>query len=161
MHSPAQLRSLEHAAEVIARADSLIVAAGAGIGVDSGLPDFRGKDGFWQTYPALARANVDFYAIASPSAFHSDPLLAWGFYGHRLQLYRDTTPHGGFGILRKWGDGMPNGHAVFTSNVDGQFQKAGFDPRLVYECHGSIHHLQCLEPCSGAVCTIDNLLATT
>jgi NAD-dependent SIR2 family protein deacetylase len=36
---------------------------------------------------------------------------------------------------------------VFTSNVDGQFQKAGFDPNQIYECHGSIHHLQCSEPC--------------
>jgi len=42
---------------------------------------------------------------------------------------------------------MPNGAFVFTSNVDGQFQKAGFDPDRIIECHGSIHHLQCFDAC--------------
>ena len=46
---------------------------------------------------------------------------------------------------------MPYGCNVFTSNVDGQFQKAGFDPADIHECHGSIHHLQCLGPCSQAI----------
>jgi NAD-dependent SIR2 family protein deacetylase len=41
-------RNFERAAEAIREADSLIVAAGAGIGVDSGLPDFRGAEGFWR-----------------------------------------------------------------------------------------------------------------
>ena len=40
------------AARLINEADSLIIAAGAGMGVDSGLPDFRGKKGFWTTYSA-------------------------------------------------------------------------------------------------------------
>ena len=37
-------------------ADVVLVATGAGMGVDSGLPDFRGRDGFWRAYPALGRA---------------------------------------------------------------------------------------------------------
>ena len=45
---------LRAAAELIADADALIIAAGAGMGVDSGLPDFRGNEGFWRAYPALA-----------------------------------------------------------------------------------------------------------
>jgi len=55
-----------HAAELIAGADALVIAAGAGMGVDSGLPDFRGTDGFWQAYPALAKAHLDFMALAPP-----------------------------------------------------------------------------------------------
>ena len=43
---------------------------------------------------------------------------------------------------------MTHGYSVFTSNVDGHFQEAGFDERDVREYHGSIHDLQCLEPCS-------------
>lgn len=45
----------ENAAELIAQEDGLIIAAGAGIGFDSGLPDLRGKEGFWKAYPALGR----------------------------------------------------------------------------------------------------------
>jgi hypothetical protein len=73
------------AARLIDQADALVIAAGAGIGVDSGLPDFRGAEGFWRAYPALGRAGLRFEEIASPAAFRADPELAWGFYGHRLK----------------------------------------------------------------------------
>lgn len=149
-------QALEHAAALLAQADLLIVAAGAGMGVDSGLPDFRGKQGFWQAYPALGRAGMEFTSVASPATFRDDPTLAWGFYGHRLNLYRATTPHEGFALLRKWGERMAHGYGVFTSNVDGHFQAAGFDPQHIYECHGSIHHLQCLEPCGADIWSADD-----
>ena len=145
----------QQAADLIAQADSLIVAAGAGMGVDSELPDFRGTQGFWRAYPALARAQVQFEQVASPASFERDPRLGWGFYGHRLALYRRTVPHEGFTMLRRWGEAKARGYGVFTSNVDGQFQKAGFVPNLVHECHGSILHLQCMEPCSDAIWEAD------
>jgi NAD-dependent SIR2 family protein deacetylase len=144
-------KDILRAASLIKDADALIVSAGAGMGVDSGLPDFRGNEGFWKAYPALGNAKIDFTSIASPSAFNANPRLAWGFYGHRLALYRRTVPHHGFALLKHWGSKMKNGVSVFTSNVDGQFQIADFDPALINECHGSIHHLQCMEPCNGAI----------
>ena len=52
--------ALAHAAELISQADALVVTAGAGMGVDSGLPDFRGTEGFWKAYPALGREQMDF-----------------------------------------------------------------------------------------------------
>lgn len=142
-------------AELIGQADGLLVTAGAGMGVDSGLPDFRGPQGFWRAYPALGRARIPFERIASPAAFESDPALAWGFYGHRLNLYRATVPHEGFQILRRIGESLPEGCFVFTSNVDGQFAKAGFDGNRIAECHGSIHYLQCLGECHGDVWPAD------
>lgn len=146
---------IARAAALIADADALVIAAGAGMGVDSGLPDFRGTEGFWKAYPALARDRISFAAIASPYAFRETPAKAWGFYGHRLGLYRATQPHAGFALLKTWGERMPGGFRVFTSNVDGAFQKAGVPASLVTECHGSIHHLQCLAPCSKAVWSAD------
>ena len=139
--------ALIKAVELIRQSDGLIIAAGAGMGVDSGLPDFRGNAGFWRHYPALQKAGIDFQDMASPPHFRSSPGLAWGFYGHRLALYRDTQPHVGFQILRDIAQDLAFGSFVFTSNVDGQFQKAGFTEDQVYECHGSIHHLQCIDPC--------------
>lgn len=138
------------AARLIREADAIIVAAGAGMGVDSGLPDFRGNEGFWKAYPALAGAGIDFQQAASAEAFAGDAARAWGFYGHRLALYRRTMPHAGFGLLQKWARAKRHGYSVFTSNIDGQFQRAGFDSAAVHECHGSIHHLQCTRPCSAA-----------
>ena len=133
------------AAQYLAEADALLIGAGAGMGIDSGLPGFRGDRGFWAAYPAYQGRS--FADIACPETFTADPELAWGFYGHRLNLYRQTQPHAGFAILRRWAESMPHGYFVMTSNVDGHFQRAGFDPERVYECHGSIHHLQCHAGC--------------
>ena len=144
------------AAECIERAEALLICAGAGMGVDSGLPDFRGNEGFWRAYPPYAKKGLGFTDMANPSWFHNDPGFAWGFYGHRLELYRKTTPHAGFGILRKWGEKMKDGCFVFTSNVDGHFQKAGFPEERIIECHGSIHHLQCLEECGESIFGADS-----
>ena len=159
-HTADTASSLAQAAALLREAQALLVCAGAGIGVDSGLPDFRGNSGFWQAYPALRASGIPFHEIANPASFADDPLLAWGFYGHRLQLYRDTVPHAGFGILRRFADAMPGGAFVFTSNVDGQFQRAGFDETRIVECHGSIHHLQCTLPCSNATWPADDFTPT-
>ena len=145
-------------ARLLMQADGLLVTAGAGLGVDSGLPDFRGSQGLWGAYPALGAARMDFHDIASPQAFRDDPRLAWGFYGHRLGLYRDTVPGPAFGLLQRIAQRLPKGAFVFTSNVDGQFQKAGFDPGRIAECHGSIHHLQCLDVCTDAIWPADDFV---
>jgi len=130
------------ARSVIRQSDALLITAGAGMGVDSGLPDFRGDEGFWEAYPVAKRLGLRFVELASPEWFVRDPALAWAFYGHRLHLYRQTVPHEGFGMLLELAHSKQD-HFIFTSNVDGQFQKAGFAEDRIYECHGSIHHLQC------------------
>jgi NAD-dependent SIR2 family protein deacetylase len=139
------------AAEEVRRAGALVVSAGAGMGVDSGLPDFRGDRGFWKAYPPYERLGLSFVDAANPIHFDDDPPFGWGFYGHRTNLYRTTKPHGGFGILRSWAARYRLPAFVVTSNVDGQFQKAGFPDERVLEVHGSIHHLQCTTPCCEAI----------
>lgn len=141
-------QNLENAAKLISNADSILICAGAGMSVDSGIPSFRGKDGFWNIYPALAKGEQDFYQSANPKHFAENPEQAWGFYGHRLILYRNAIPHEGYQVLKKLVEGRRGGHFVFTSNVDGQFQKAGFSEFRIAECHGSIHHMQCMRNCS-------------
>jgi NAD-dependent SIR2 family protein deacetylase len=142
---------IKKAALALKNADAVLITAGAGIGVDSGLPDFRGNKGFWKAYPPIAKLGLSFVEMASPRWFHSDPKLAWAFYGHRLNLYRKTEPHKGFTQLLEIAEQKIGGYFVFTSNVDGQFQKAGYRKDLIVECHGSIHHLQCSNVCSHKI----------
>jgi NAD-dependent SIR2 family protein deacetylase len=132
-------------------ANSLFILAGAGMGVDSGLPDFRGDQGFWRAYPALAERRISFAEMANPRWFDEDPRLAWAFYGHRLDLYRRTQPHAGFALLRQEIARRNLDFFIFTSNVDGQFQKAGFASANIAECHGSLHHFQCRDNCRNAI----------
>ena len=139
------LQELNRAADVIRKARALLITAGAGMGVDSGLPDFRGVRGFWRAYPPLKDKGLQLPDMSTPRWFHKDPHFAWGFFGHRYNLYNTTTPHDGFKILREWGETMDLGYFVFTSNVDGQFQKSGISGDRIVECHGSIHYLQCCD----------------
>ena len=147
------MTEFEAAARAMGGARFLLFTAGAGMGVDSGLPDFRGDSGFWRAYPPLAKLGVGFAEMANPRWFGRDPTLAWGFYGHRLNLYRATVPHQGFAVLKSWAGSKPA--RVYTSNVDGQFQRADFEN--VCEVHGSIHHLQCTVPCSSAIWSADEV----
>lgn len=141
------MNNFQNAAAAIREADAILITAGAGMGVDSDLPDFRGNEGFWRAYPIFSQLGLGFQQLANPQWFQDDAELAWGFYGHRLNLYRETAPHDGFRILHEWAKDKPHGAFIFTSNVDGQFQRAGFSSEIIDECHGSIHHLQCSRPC--------------
>ena len=93
--------------------------------------------------------------MAGPCHFLDDPALAWGFHGHRTNLYRGTIPHDGFAILRHWVEAAPLGGFVFTSNVDDHFGRSGFDRDRIVEAHGSIEWRQCLKGCAGSVFPAD------
>lgn len=146
---------IKKAAEAIEHAEALLIGAGAGMGVDSGLPDFRGDRGFWRAYPPYEKLGLSFIEMANPDWFTRDPRLGWGFYGHRLNLYRTTKPHDGFQILKKWGDRLPKKYFVFTSNVDGQFQRAGYPSDRIVEVHGAIDWLQCTAECGLGIYECD------
>ncbi|MRI82840.1 MAG: NAD-dependent deacetylase [Nitratiruptor sp.] len=152
-------KELDEAVRAIREASFLLISAGAGMGVDSGLPDFRGREGFWRAYPIAKKLGLSFAQLANPRWFQEDPSLAWAFYGHRLQLYRTTKPHQGFfqllEIARRKRD-----YFVLTSNVDGHFQKAGYAPHKIYEVHGSIHYLQCTTPCQETIWSADKVQVT-
>lgn len=139
------------AQRVIQEADAILITAGAGMGVDSGLPDFRGNEGFWRAYPIIKDLGYSFSQMANPEWFVRDPKLAWAFYGHRLNLYRETTPHEGFTLLLDLVAQKKQNYFIFTSNVDGQFQKAGFDKDKIWEVHGSIHYFQCTQDCNDDI----------
>jgi len=143
-------KRLQQAAELVEQADGILIGAGAGMGVDSGLPDFRGNQGFWKAYPQLWELDLSFSEIATSRLFKTNPYSAWGFYGHRFNLYKSTLPHQGYAILKSWLTHKRLGGFIFTSNVDGHFQKAGFSESEVAECHGSINHWQCSKPCSNS-----------
>jgi NAD-dependent SIR2 family protein deacetylase len=164
MTTPPTELLLRQSAEWIRQAKCILVTAGAGMSVDSGLPDFRGPEGFWRAYPAFKKLGKKFEEMSNPEWFEKDPKVAWGFFGHRLQLYDRTIPHRGYHIIRSW-QKLPTGTTqsgqtttaatpadapsksmfVYTSNVDGAFEKVGFRPDQIAECHGAGTRLQCTD----------------
>lgn len=71
----------EHTAERVAKelkyADSVLIGAGAGMGVDSGLPDIRGIDGLWKEVSPM-----------QGQLLAEEPVMSWGFFAHCLELFR-------------------------------------------------------------------------
>jgi NAD-dependent SIR2 family protein deacetylase len=141
---------LQRAAEVIRAAEGLVLMAGAGMGADAGRAEFQSDEEFWRAYPPLAQQRLAFAELSTPQGFERNPALAWGFYGWRIEQCRRTPSHAGFAILRRWMAEKPQGGFVFTSCVDGCFQRGGFAEERLVECHGSLEHLQCVKPCCAA-----------
>ena len=75
------MKQLQKAKALLKNCDALFITAGAGMGVDSGLPDFRGVEGFWNAYPKAKELGLRFEDMANPEWFESDPQLAWHFMG--------------------------------------------------------------------------------
>lgn len=138
MHEQMTTDKITNAAKEIKNASKLVVLAGAGMSADSGLPTFRDETGYWR------RQSVNQFTLASYKTYNSDPSSSWKFYANRILRYRSTDPHDGYKVLSKLcaDIGFENSF-VFTSNTDQHFQKSGFNPNKIYECHGSLGYMYC------------------
>lgn len=126
-------------------AQALVINTGAGMGVDSGLADYRGEeDGQWGQVEAESQATV--FEVINPQALLDNPEYGWQLYAKRMKEYAETEPHTGFQILLNWVDRFNLDYFVLTSNIDGHFQKAGFDENKIRELHGSLGYLQSSRP---------------
>eukprot|EP01062_Namystynia_karyoxenos_P027625 TRINITY_DN21144_c0_g1_i1.p1 TRINITY_DN21144_c0_g1~~TRINITY_DN21144_c0_g1_i1.p1 ORF type:complete len:359 (+),score=77.07 TRINITY_DN21144_c0_g1_i1:69-1079(+) len=132
------------AAAALRKANALLILTGAGMGVDSGLGTFRGRNaGVW---PPLKAMQVDFSEMSSPDWFQEDPRLGWAFWHFRHQAYTGSTPHEGYAIMAAWGAAMEHGFFSVTSNIDGHWERTVGADR-VSEVHGAVTRMQ---PLNGA-----------
>lgn len=134
-------------------ADAMVINTGAGMGIDSGLADYRGSGGQWGNVESETGKSV--FDVVNPKNLLENPKFMWTFFAKRLKNYADTEPHNGFNILKKWIAKFQLDYFANTSNIDGHFQKAGFEPDKIRELHGSIYHFQCSKPCSNQIWEIN------
>jgi len=128
-----EIEGIQRAAEDLLNAHRAIAFTGAGISVESGLPDFRSSTGLWSKYSPEEYATID--------AFRADPKKVWKMLTEMISLVIQAKPnpaHIGLADLEKMG----KLEAVITQNVDGLHQAAG--SRNVIEFHGSNATLSCL-----------------
>ena len=134
---------LQKTAQLIKYADAVAIFAGAGMGVDSGLEQYRGDDGLWTRSLIINGKPINYYDLMNPKAFKDQPELAWGLIGHLMEKYNSIKPHPGFFILKELL--LQKEYFIVTSNTDQQFQKAGFSASKIFEFHGSVFNIQCGE----------------
>lgn len=111
-----------------------VVLTGAGASTDSGLPDFRSKQGLWQ--------GIDPMKLASLSALRRNPVEFYRFYRFRLSKLSEAAPnpvHTGLAALQQAGYIK----ALVTQNIDGLHQ-AGGSPDVI-EMHGSLRECVCMQ----------------
>ena len=122
------------------------------MGVDSGLPTFRGASGLWTGPAGLAHG-------LNPGAFEKDPAAAWAFVLNFVAACRGAEPHDGYRILSRWRSARwsAEGCSAFaaTSNVDEHLQRSGWPAGDLWEVHGSMSLGQCLRFCHFGVFPID------
>jgi len=110
-----------------------VALTGAGISVESGIPDFRGEDGLWSTFEPMEYATL--------TCFLRDPSRAWQLYRALGRTLLDREPNPAHRALaRLESDGRLAG--VVTQNVDGLHQAAG--SHTVLEIHGEHGNLHCV-----------------
>lgn len=133
-------------AALLRRGTFNVVVSGAGISTESGLPDFRSKDGLW--------ARTDPTRVASLSAFRRDPRAFYAFYQTRLAALGRAAPNAAHRAVARL-EALGAVRRVVTQNVDGLHQQAG--SRDVVEVHGNLREARCAG--CGAVSPIDTMAA--
>jgi len=126
--------AIRQVAEKIRASTRVVVLTGAGISQESGVPTFRGADGLWQNFRAED--------LATPEAFHRDPVLVWQWYDWRRGLIKPLKPNPGHYALVELQKRIP-GFTLVTQNVDGLHRAAGSKDPI--EMHGTIWRVRCLE----------------
>lgn len=123
---------IEKLAQYIREARKIVFFGGAGVSTESGVPDFRSKDGLYNQYDVRFEAYRPEYLL-SHSCLRDHPEVFYEFYRQKMNV-EGIEPNAAHKYLVKLeADGKDI--SVVTQNIDGLHQKAG--SRKVYEIHGS------------------------
>lgn len=122
----------ERVTQRLRTARRVLALTGAGISAESGIPTFRGRDGWWR--------QEDPTRLATQAAFDRDPAYVWEWYQYRRGLVAGAEPNAGHHALAAL-DGDNRQVLVATQNVDDLHERAG--SRHVAHIHGSIWNVRC------------------
>jgi NAD-dependent deacetylase len=112
----------------------VLVITGAGVSAESGIPTFRGEDGYWR--------NFDAAKLATPEAFERDPKLVWEWYNERRQRIRKAQPNAGHEAIARLAE-KADEFLLVTQNVDDLHSRAGLANEAMVQIHGDIFVTKC------------------
>lgn len=123
----------EKAAEIIVNSKQMIALTGAGISVESGIPDFRSPGGLWEKFDPIEFAHID--------SFRKNPKKIWKLFFSMLDIINKAKFNPAHAALAKLEE-MGKLKAIITQNIDNLHQEAGSS--RVVEYHGNMSRLECL-----------------
>src|SRR5512138_1660679 len=130
---------------VRARQGHVVVLTGAGISAESGIPTFRGEEGYW----VVGSRNYMPQEMATWEMFEQAPDEVWRWYLHRFGICRDAAPNAGHAALVRLERALGDRFTLVTQNIDGLHRRAG--SQRVYCIHGDAAYVRCAAECGLGV----------
>jgi len=112
----------------------VLIITGAGVSAESGIPTFRGKDGYWR--------NLDPIKLATPEAFARDPELVWQWYRERRRRISDAQPNAAHEAIVNLAH-CADEFLLVTQNVDDLHERSGLAKAEMVQIHGDIFVTKC------------------
>ena len=134
---------------------SLVVLSGAGISAESGIPTFRGKEGYW----VVGSREYMPEEMATFAMFSRRPDEVWAWYLYRRGVCRGAAPNAGHLAVVKLEELLVDRFLLITQNVDGLHLRAGSSPERTYQIHGNIDFMRCATECGAPISRLPELPA--
>jgi NAD-dependent deacetylase len=128
----------------LATPGAVIALTGAGVSAESGIPTFRGKDGYW----TVGAREYHPQELATQAAFRAMPWEVWAWYLYRRSVCRRAQPNASHHALVRLAAGLPDRFALVTQNVDGLHRRAGSPDAQTFPIHGDISLMRCAAECA-------------
>ncbi len=128
---------------------AIVILTGAGISAESGIPTFRGEDGFW----TVGSHNYYPEEMATNAAFREMPFEVWSWYLYRLGVCLRAQPNAAHHAIAKLQNiARPANHVtLITQNVDALHLTAGSPQATTFQVHGNAHFMRCSTKCGTPI----------
>lgn len=133
-----QADKLNELIQYINESSKIVFFGGAGVSTESGIPDFRSKDGLYNQHDVRFDKYSPEYLL-SRDCLYNNPKVFYEFYRQKMDT-RSINPNITHKVLAKLEE-LGKLYAIVTQNIDGLHQKAG--SKNVYEIHGTTHRNYC------------------
>lgn len=135
---------LDHLRQIADNGGQLVFLTGAGISAESGIPTFRGPEGYWTVGSEVYHPQE----LATWQMFSTNPQLVWPWYLWRQSICRNAQPNDAHQGLVKLEQHLGDRFTLVTQNVDGLHHRCGNSLARTLEIHGNINFFRCANGCS-------------
>ncbi len=134
---------LDACRDAIANKGFIVALTGAGVSAESGIPTFRGKEGYW----TIGSREYHPQELATHEAFDQMPWEVWAWYLYRRGVCTSASPNDGHRALVDMATAHADRFALVTQNVDGLHRRAGSPDASTFPIHGDISLMRCANEC--------------
>lgn len=125
----------------------ITILTGAGVSAESGIPTFRGPEGYW----TIGSRNYQPHEIATHAMFQQNPMEVWKWYLYRRTVCRAADPNPGHQAIVEMETHLGDRFRLLTQNVDGLHLRAGNSLQRTYQIHGNLNNMRCSNRCTDSI----------